>query len=71
MLGYRVRRVGREWRASLRRPGNGRPLFYEGPTKHGAIEALLNGVARMAQNQPGRLFGSTMPHPPVKAQPDA
>lgn len=56
MLEYRVTRIGRAWRAFLRRPSSSRPLFYEAPTKGGAITLLINGVARMAREQPGRLW---------------
>lgn len=56
-LEYRVARYGRAWRAWLRRPSSSRPLFYEGRTKHDAITALLNGVAKMASDAPGRLWG--------------
>ena len=56
MLAYRVARYGRTWRAWLRRPANDRPLFYEGSRKHEAIAALLNGVAKMARDTPGRLW---------------
>jgi len=66
-LDFRMKRVGRTWRAHLRRPATSRPMFYEGATKREAFLALLNGVARMAQNTPGRLFGDTMPRPPAKA----
>lgn len=55
-LAYRVGRHGRVWRAYLRRPNSDRPLFYEGSRKHEAITALLNGVARMARETPGRLW---------------
>lgn len=55
-FGYRVQRVGRAWRAFLRRPASDNPLFYEGRNKHEAIAALLNGVAKMAREQPGRLW---------------
>lgn len=56
-LDYRVKRDGRAWLAFLRRPGNSRPLFYGGRTKHEAIAALISGVANMAINAPARLFG--------------
>ena len=56
-LDYRVRREGRGWLAFLRRPGNSRPLFVVGATKHEAIAALLTTVGKMAASQPGRLFG--------------
>lgn len=55
-LEYRVKRFGRAWRAFLRRPASDRPLFYEGTTKRDAITALMNGVARMARDQPARLW---------------
>jgi len=55
-LEYRVGRIGRVWRAFLRRPASDRPLFYEGRTKHEALTALMNGVARMARTQPARLW---------------
>lgn len=56
-LDYRVKRVGRTWLAFLRRPGNARPLFVEGRTKHEAIAALLTTVGKMAKAAPERLFG--------------
>lgn len=55
-LDYKIARVGRVWRASLKRPGNDRPLFYEAPTKHAALAALLTGVGRMSAT-PERLWG--------------
>lgn len=55
-LEYRVKRYGRTWRAFLRRPASDRPLFYEGANKREAISALLNGVAKMARDAPGRLW---------------
>lgn len=56
-LDYRVKRVGRVWLAFLKRPGNPRPLFVEGRTKHEAIAGLLTTVGRMAKTAPERLFG--------------
>jgi len=55
-LDYRIQRVGKMWRASLKRPGNNRPLFYEADTKHAALAALLTGVGRMSAT-PERLWG--------------
>ncbi|WP_297826384.1 hypothetical protein [Mycobacterium sp.] len=55
-LDYRIQRIGKVWRASLKRPGNDRPLFYESDTKHGALAALLTGVGRMSAT-PERLWG--------------
>ena len=55
-LGYRVKRIGREWAAFLRRPHTPQPLFYVGRNKHEAIAMLLNGVAKMAREAPGRLW---------------
>lgn len=56
-LDYRVKRDGRAWLAFLRRPGNSRPLFCAGRTKHEAIAALLTAVGNMARSAPERLFG--------------
>lgn len=56
MLSFRVRRAGRIWEAYLKRPATSRPLLYEGRTKYEAIGALLNGVAKMAREAPGRLW---------------
>lgn len=56
-LDYRVHRAGKVWLAWLKRPGNPRPLFVEGRTKHEAIAALLTTVGRMAKSAPERLFG--------------
>lgn len=56
MLSFRVRRCGRVWEAYLKRPASDRPLFYVGATKYEAIGALMNGVARMARDTPGRLW---------------
>ena len=55
-LEYAMHRVGRVWRCHLRRPATSRPLFYEGKTRHEAFAKLLNGVARMARETPGRLW---------------
>ena len=63
-LEYRVKRIGRTWHAFLRRPASSRPLFYEGASKGEAITALLNGVAKMARDAPGRLWPKE-PAPPV------
>jgi hypothetical protein len=65
-LEYRVKRYGRVWRAFLKR-SDPRPLFYEGANKREAIGALLNGVAKMARDQPGRLWPkiATPPVSPV------
>lgn len=59
-LGYRLYRDGRVWCAFLKR-AQGRPLFYVGRTKHEALTALMNGVAKMAATAPARLW------PPVQA----
>lgn len=64
-LDYRVKRVGRIWCAFLRRPASDRPLFYEGRNKREAISALLNGVAKMARDTPGRLWPKEPPPPPA------
>lgn len=53
-LDYRMRREGRLWLAFLKRPGNSRPIFYHGRTRHEAIAALLTGVGKM---DAARLFG--------------
>ncbi len=55
-LSFRVRRMGKLWEAYLKRPASDRPLFYVGATKYEAIGALLNGVAKMAREAPGRLW---------------
>lgn len=65
MLEYAMHRIGRVWRCHLRRPFSPRPLFYEGKTRHEAFSKLLNGVAKMATETPGRLWGQTMPTPPA------
>jgi hypothetical protein len=57
MLDYRVKRIGRRWAAWLSRPGNPRPLRYEGATKREALATLLNAAVRMAAKEPGRLLG--------------
>ncbi len=56
-LDYRVKREGRGWLAFLKRPGNARPLFVVGATKHEALAALLTTVANMAATSPARVFG--------------
>jgi hypothetical protein len=55
-LEYCMRRIGRTWQCYLRRPASDRPLFYEGKSRHEAFSKLLNGVARMARETPGRLW---------------
>jgi hypothetical protein len=57
MLDYRIRRIGRRWVAWLSRPGNPRPLRWEGATKREAMVRLLNAAVRMAAKEPGRLLG--------------
>lgn len=60
-LDYRMKRIGRTWVAFLWRPATKQPLFYEGRNKHEAFAKLLNGVARMAKDAPGRLWPPPAP----------